>query len=258
MATLFMRPQPCFSPSKAKPTTPRGKMRRTRSTLSAAIPRLAGQRDPRSSARTRRGASASHNPNIANTARNDASRTIASCLCNSSSRLGRRRLMIVADLPDLAVHHLHHFCTDRLDLPASSACSREERLGHPSPAIAGTHTQLAVRIREQREFGFVRTPHFGTARQPLSIRADQHGFVVKTRHYCFDVMPIKSIEVTLDQLLFGSHKRLLNRYAAAGNPLRLVATYRDCAAGGLASIVSERGRFVGEREHGPPRGRQWP
>jgi len=58
-----------------------GKIRRMSTVLSAAIPRLAGQRARRSNPRTRRSTSASHNPSAANTARKEASRTIASCAC---------------------------------------------------------------------------------------------------------------------------------------------------------------------------------
>jgi hypothetical protein len=68
-----------------------------------------------------------------------------------------------------------------------------------------------MRIMKQRELGLVRAPDLRDAHHPLAIGTHEYRLVVETRYDPFEVVPVECIEVTLDELLFRSHKSLLNR-----------------------------------------------
>ena len=59
--------------------------------------------------------------------------------------------MVVTDLLDLSVHNLHHFRSNRLDLPTFGACSREQRLCDSMAAVSGAHTQTGEVRADDRE-----------------------------------------------------------------------------------------------------------
>src|SRR6266481_5329178 len=103
--------------------------------------------------------------------------------------------MTIPDFFDLAVHHLHHFRADCLDLSASFTGAREARFGYAAAAVAGTNAQFAMRIAELREFRLVRTAHFRDSDHALAIRSDQHGLVMEARHDAFEVVPVECVEI---------------------------------------------------------------
>src|SRR5258708_32437917 len=113
--------------------------------------------------------------------------------------------MIIADFFDLAVLNLHHFRTDSLDASLARSRPRKVRLRNSPAAVAGTHTQVTMRIMKQRELSLVRAPDLRDADHPLAIGTHEHRLVVKTRYDPLEVVPVECIEVTLDKLLFRSH-----------------------------------------------------
>jgi hypothetical protein len=65
------------------------------------------------------------------------------------------RPMVVTDLLDLPVYDLHHFRSNRLDLPTLGACSREQRLGDSMAVVSGAQAQIAMSIGKHRELRLV-------------------------------------------------------------------------------------------------------
>src|SRR5438128_7459 len=114
-------------------------------------------------------------------------------------------MMIIADLLDLAVHDLHYFRTDRLDLTTLGPRPGEEGLRDSVAVVARADAQRAMSVGKRGKLGLVGTPHLGTTSTALAIRADQDRLVVIAGHHPFDIVAVEGVKVALNELFLGRH-----------------------------------------------------
>src|SRR5713226_4079469 len=115
--------------------------------------------------------------------------------------------MVVANFLDLAIGDLHHLGADAFNDPAGALSgSIEIRLGHRVTGVAGKAAQVATAVRHQRKCHLIVAPYRIASFEAFAFRILDTGVFVKTRHHALDVVPIECVEVTLDELLFGSHR----------------------------------------------------
>src|SRR6266404_3302646 len=114
--------------------------------------------------------------------------------------------MVVANLLDLAIDDVHHLGADALnDLAGALSGSIEIRLGHGVTGVAGRTAQVATAVRHRRECRLIVAPYRIASFEAFTFRILDTGVFVETGHHGLNVVPIESLEVTLDELLFGSH-----------------------------------------------------
>src|SRR5260370_8947140 len=107
-----------------------------------------------------------------------------------SAGLAGRRLMVVADLFDLAVNYFHHFGAVRFDYFAESLTgAAKDRFGDSVPAVPGTHPQIAAAVGKQVEPGFVIPLHFFPPFKTYPGEIADARFAMKTTHLRFLCMP---------------------------------------------------------------------